>query len=159
MITNMIFKGAKTDEEYAAVLRKRKVLFVILIFAGLVAVVLGIVLGAHMTNRNVSFLSGLYCGIGAGMIAEGIINIIKMNRILKDAGKIRAKRMKENDERNIMIKQKAFSSAGIMVAVVAYAVLLISGFFSMEVFWSVWGVYILFFILFLAFYIYYNKKL
>ena len=65
----------------------------------------------------------------------------------------------ESDERNIQVALKAHYTAGVLMIMAGYVTMLVSGFFSMEVFWTVWALVMLYFLLFAAGKVIYEKKM
>ena len=143
-----MWEPAKTDEEYREKLRKRKKFTPVLIILGAAAIVVSMYLLQCKEDRD--FVAGLYMGIGCGVLAVSIVWFLKIRSLLKDEKKLRVKRLKESDERNIQVTLKAHYTAGLLLILTGYTVLLVSGFFSMEVFWTVWVTIMLYFALFLA---------
>lgn len=159
MLVKALWKGAKTDEEYREVLKKRKHFIYVLMLAGAAAVGVAICLGLGLFGKEEDFLSGLYTGMGCGLIAGGIMGLLKIQSVLRDEKKLRQKRLEESDERNIQVTEKSYYAAGIGVMAVGYFVFLFAGFFSMEVFWTVWSLLILYFVLFFICKKIYEKKM
>lgn len=159
MLIKALWRGAKTDEEYREVLQKRKILIFVLMLAGAAAIGVSICLGIKASGEGQAFLCGLYMGMGCGILLGGVIGLTKIRRTLRDEKKLRQKRLEESDERNIMVNQKAYYMAGVLVMTIGYLVFLFAGFFSMEVFWTVWTLLILYFLLFFVFRRIYDKKM
>ncbi|ADL50244.1 hypothetical protein [Clostridium cellulovorans] len=154
MILKMLMSQTGTDKDYKEVLKKRIGLCYVVVVLGLSTLGLALFFSSHLS----SFLSGVYTGIGAGLIGAGIALIIKMKRVLKDEKKIKQKRLSEQDERNIMINQKAVQASTIVILVLAYLGLMVSGIFNLIVFWTLWVVVAVFMVVFVIFSFYYNKK-
>lgn len=159
MLIKALGKGAKTDEEFKAVLKKRRFIIYMIMLAGIAAIGVSIYIGLDSSVGEADFLSGVYMGMGCGIFVAGIISLIKIKRILQDEKKLRHKRLEESDERNIMVNQKAYYMAGLMVITIGYIVFLFAGFFSMEVFWTVWALLMLYCFLFLVCKRIYDKKM
>lgn len=159
MLVKALWKGAKTDEEYREVLKRRKNFIFVLMLAGAAAIGVSICLGLGLFGKEEDFLSGLYMGMGCGILAGSVMGLIKIGRTLRDEKKLRQKRLEESDERNIQVTQKAYYMAGICVMTIGYMVFLFAGFFSMEVFWTVWSLLMLYFLLFAVCKKIYNKKM
>ena len=159
MLMKALWRGAKTDEEYRQVLKNRKWVIFALIAAGVASIGVSICLGLGLFGKEEDFLSGVYMGMGCGILAGGIVGLIKIGRLLRNEKSLRQKRLEEADERNIQVTQKAYYSAGICVMTVGYIVFLFAGFFSMEVFWTVWSLLILYCILYYVCRKIYDKKM
>lgn len=105
------------------------------------------------------FLSGVYCGVGAGTVAASILFLIKNKKVLTDGKKLREKRLQEQDERNRLISSKTVSTSSLILIALMYAGLMVSGIFSLTVFWTLWIVLVGFALLITVLYQYYSKKL
>lgn len=157
MILKTMWGIANTDEEYRAILKRREHFIPLLLFAGAAAIVVSFFL--LRSGEEKAFLSGLYMGIGCGMLGAGAIWLLKIRSMLRDGKKLREKRLKEFDERNIQVINKAHNTAGVLLVMTGYAVLLAAGFFSMEVFWTVWAFIMVYFVFFLVSRVIYEKKM
>lgn len=157
----MLFKSmwgpANTDEEYREKLKIRQKLVPVLVIAGAAAIVVSCLLMRQEDEK--AFLAGLYMGIGCGILAVSVVWFFKIRSILRDEKKLREKRLKEWDERNIQVTLKAHYMAGVLVIVAGYVTMLVAGFFSMEVFWTVWVMVMLYFALFTIGRVIYDKKM
>lgn len=151
-----MWEPAKTDEEFADVLRKRRKFIPVVAMAGAAAIAASIFL---IRSEERAFLAGLYMGVGCGLLAVCVVWFLKIRSILKDEKKIRMHRLKETDERNIQVTMKAHYTAGALLIVTGYVVLLVSGFFSMEVFWTVWVLIMLYCALFAVGRLFYERKM
>lgn len=151
-----MWEPAKTDEEFAEVLRKRRNLIPVLAMAGAAAIAASTFL---LRSEERAFLAGLYMGVGCGLLAVCVVCFLKIRSILKDEKKIRMHRLKETDERNIQVVMKAHYTATVLLIAVGYAVLLVSGFFSMEVFWTVWVLVMLYCVLFAIGKTFYERRM
>lgn len=158
----MLFKSmwvpANTDEEYREKLKHRMHFIPVLVIAGAAAIVVSSVLLWSGEEKD-SFMAGLYMGMGCGVLAVSVVWFLKIRSTLQDEKKLRMKRLKESDERNIQIALKAHYTAGLLLIAAGYVTMLISGFFSMEVFWTVWTLVMLYFVLFLAGKVIYEKRM
>ena len=105
------------------------------------------------------FLSGVYTGVGVGLIAASLGLIVKTKKLLKDEKKMKEKRIKEQDERNQMIGQKAMFSATVILMILAYIGLMVSGIFNLAVFWTLWIVIMIYMVTFMISSVYYSKRL
>lgn len=159
MLLKSIMSNATTDKDYKEVLKKRIYLFSIMIILGITTLVFTFIFSTGSHAYLSSFLSGVYSGIGSASTILGIIFIIKTQKTLKNEKILKEKRLEEQDERNQMITQKAMYSSAIILAIIAYIGLMISGIFNMAVFWTLWSVLIIFMVTFIILQIYYSKKL
>lgn len=157
MLFKSMWEPAKTDEEFREKLRQRKNFTPVMAILGMASIIVSIFLLRSDGDRD--FVAGLYMGLGCGIIAVSIIWLLKIRSLLKDEKKLRVKRLKESDERNIQVTLKAHYTAGVLLILTGYLIMLISGFFSMEVFWTVWALIMLYFFLFLIGKVIYEKRM
>lgn len=164
MILKMLTaKEITNDETYVKVLQQRRNLLFLAEIGGVLALVCSYLIAqeyitiAEKAERE--FLSGLYAGIGTGLILVGIIFFVKYNQLLKDKAKLHQKRLAETDERNEMIVTKAVNTATMILLVGIYVAILIAGFFSMQVFWTLWAVSIVYFLIMLISKKYYEMQI
>lgn len=150
---------AKTDEEYRGILKGRIRLWILLGLVGMITLMVGIISGLGAVGHQSSFLSGLYTGIGFAFLAISIARIIRTKKILKDDSKIRQMRLKAQDERTILISQKALSMAAVVLLVAMYIGMLVMGFINLTVFWILWSMIMCFMAAYLLARVYYEKKL
>lgn len=152
-------KTVKTDEEYKAVLKGRQKILIFMGIIGAITLGLGAYLGYDAEGKQASFLCGVYSGIGAALLAVAVVRCLKIRRLLRDARKIREARLAAQDERTAALTQRALSMAGLVAVGFAYVGLLIAGFFSMTVFWTLWVLIIVYFVSMIFLCLYYNKKM
>lgn len=157
MLFKSMWEPAGSDEEYREKLKKRKNFIPVLVIAGAASIAVSLVL--LQSGEEKDFLSGLYMGIGSGILAVSVVWFLKIRSTLRDEKKLRIKRLKESDERNIQVTLKAHYTAGVLMIMAGYVTMLVSGFFSMEVFWTVWALVMLYFVLFVAGKVIYEKKM
>ncbi len=140
MLMKAAFQGAGTDEEFRRKLTARKRVILAGVLMGALAFASGILMLFIMpdTKQN-SFLAGVYCGVGTAAIVIGGRALYKMRKMLKDESLLRKERIKEGDERAAEIGKQATVSGVQIYLFAMLAGLLVSGFFSMQVFWTLWG--------------------
>ncbi|EOS36469.1 hypothetical protein AALC16_18100 [Lachnospiraceae bacterium 29-91] len=158
----MLFKSsiwgpANTDEEYREILKRRIKLIPVLMLGGAASIAVSVIL--MQSGEEKDFLAGMYMGIGCGLLGASTIQFLWIRSILKDAKKLRMKRLQEYDERNVQLNLKAHNTAGALLIVIGYVLMLVAGFFSMEVFWTVWVLVMLYFILFIAVRMIYDRMM
>ncbi len=159
MFIKMMLQGANTDEEYRRKLESRQKLSWATLLMGIAAVIAGIIMLRVMPDSyRTGFLSGLYCGVGVSVIVVDLISLIKVRKILKDNTLLHRERIKESDERKNEIARRAAARGVTVFVYILFAALIVSGFFSMEVFWTLWGSLIAYFLIFIGFKTYYTKK-
>jgi hypothetical protein len=148
-------------EEYRLALQKRCRLFRVLIMFG-IATLLFSLLGVPRllpAGSRQDFFSGLYCGVGIGLMICGVIFLVKTRAALKSEETLRRARNDAQDERNAAIASRAAGSACLVLWLALYAVVLVAGLFAPVLFFFSIGVIVFFAVSFLCFYIYYSHKL
>lgn len=159
MLMKVFYQRAETDEEFRRKLKGRQKILMLVGLLGVAAVIAGIFLGnMDLESHRYSFLSGFYVGAGAGVLAVCIVGSIRIRRVMKDGKRLRSERIKESDERNIDIIRKSGSMAGFVFVYLSCAVMLAAGFFSMEVFWTIWCSLVGYFLIFWGVNGYYKRK-
>lgn len=109
-------------------------------------------------NGDNAFLAGFRTGFSSSLIGYAIVRAVICARTLKDEKKLKALYIKETDERNLMIAQKA-SSASFLVTIIGLAVgCVIASFFSELVLMVLALVIVFVATVQISFYIYYSKK-
>lgn len=159
MFIKAVMSLATTDKDYRKTLKKRICMYYIMILLGVITFTLSIIFSTGSFAYLSDFLSGVYTGTGSALIAIGIVFIIKTKKILKDEGKIKQKRLAEQDERNQMITQRAMYTSSVILIFLAYISLMISGIFNLAVFWTLWVIIAVYMVIFISLLIYFNKKL
>lgn len=160
MLVNLLTNTkAATNEEYKKVIKQKIKVFIFIMILGIVTFAFAII--NELTNiiSKDDFMSGVYNGIGSGLIGFSIALIIKNKKLLKDDSALKKSRLYSQDERNIFIQQKAMRCASIIVLVFSYVGMLVAGLYSKAVFYCFWGVTMLFLFSYTIFIVYFNKKL
>lgn len=155
----MIASTTENEEEYRGILKNRQIFHYVMIVLGLVCIGGSIFMTIGKSKYFSDFLSGVYCGVGAGTVAASILFLIKNKKVLTDGKKLREKRLQEQDERNRLISSKTVSTSSLILIALMYAGLMVSGIFSLTVFWTLWIVLVGFALLITVLYQYYSKKL
>lgn len=119
---------SQTKKTIEKKIKNRIVYCVCLIALGAASLVLG--LGNILPVEMSEYIGGYYLGLGSGLIAAGIITIIRHVRTLRDPEQLKAKEIYENDERNKMIGLKAWSYTGYAMFLILYVGMLVAGFVS-----------------------------
>ena len=141
MLMKSVFQGAGTDEEFRRQLEARKRVTLASAVLGAAAVLSGILMIFLMPDAEQTFfLAGVYCGVGAAAVVLSVKFLLKMKKMLRDESLLRRERIKAGDERNSEIGKKAVSASVTVFMFAMLAALLAAGFFSMEVFWTLWAV-------------------
>ncbi len=159
MFIKAVMSLATTDKDFRKTLKKRIYMYYIMILLGAVTLTLSTIFSTGDHAYLSDFLSGVYTGTGSALIAIGIVFIIKTKKILKDEGKIKQKRLAEQDERNQMITQRAMYTSSVILIFLAYISLMISGIFNLAVFWTLWVIIAVYMVIFISLLVYFNKKL
>lgn len=149
MLMRTFWTGAKTDDEYRKVLKRRCVGTGFMMAAGIAAFIVAAVIMKSGKGENSDFLGGVYSGMGTGILAAGTIFFFRIRRLFKNPELLRQRRLKESDERSVLLNQKALYLSGVFVIIGAYAAFLAAGFFSMAVFWTIWTIIMVYFIIYL----------
>lgn len=127
----MIMKNSDihNDDDYRKVVKTKIKFSIVIIVLGMAAFIITMfsqpIFGISQESHQVSF----YNGIGFGLIAGGIILLIKFGRLIKNKRKLRESRIKNTDERIQSISNKALLSAGVILFAAIYLMGLIGGLF------------------------------
>ena len=122
---------ARNNEEYRAVLKKRRIKMCLCILAGMATV--GISLFVHFCTRIElsDYRLGFLLGLGSGLALGGAVGLWKIRRRLADEEKLKECRLKETDERELEVASLALRGA---------ARLVLGGLFKNdELMWVSWG--------------------
>lgn len=121
MMINEMKKGKNIEQK----LKMRMGFCIVFIVLGAASLYVGNFVPLASGNSNYS--SGYYVGLGSGLIAAGVITIIKNLRLLKNKEALKKREIYESDERNRMIGLKAWSYAGYAMFILLYIALLFAG--------------------------------
>lgn len=99
----------------------------LLIVVGIVAVIIG---SGAIPIQIPEYNIGFYAGAGTGLIFGCVVMIIKNVRLLKNAEKLKAREIYENDERVKMIGAKTWSYTGYAMYIVLMLGILVAPFIS-----------------------------
>lgn len=159
MFMKAILAVSTNDKDYRNVLKKRRNVLYVMMILGIVTLIFDFIFSVGKYAYLSDFLSGVYTGVGAGLIISSCILLVKNRMILKDENKLKQKKLEEQDERNQMIIQKAMYTSAIILMIFAYLGLMVAGIFNLAVFWTLWVVVIVFMLVFILLNMYYNKVL
>ena len=81
---------------YDKKLRIRLCFNLLLAVCGFTSIAVGLLPASKISD----FSRGYFCGLGFSLLAGGAITIVKISSVLRDEEKLKAKRIKEEDERN-----------------------------------------------------------
>lgn len=142
-----ILKFDLTNIPYRKKLIIGNILSVIIILAGIFSLVLSIIMKNNNLNNISDFQNGFYCGTGGGLIGAGIVTIIRNTILLRNKEKFRKAEIKEKDERNRFIIQKAWSISGIIGMFLLYISVVIAGAYNSIVFITLLSTLCLYFLI------------
>ena len=121
---------ATSNEEYRKQIeRKNKYMWGIIIL-GIITATVAYYFEATGRMQVDDYMLGVYCGIGVGLFAAGVVLLIRNRRLLKDDVKLKAARLQATDERNIEIASRSLKIAAMVLLIAMYAVFLIGGLLS-----------------------------
>ena len=99
---------------------KLKIVFsVLFLLLGICAFSIGLYL-SFQTDTN-AFASGYLCGTGAGLIGAGIVITAKKLLLLNNKEKLKEDKIKNEDERNLLLSYKASHYSLILTSVGLYS--------------------------------------
>ncbi|MFC0234085.1 hypothetical protein ACFFIF_08800 [Vagococcus entomophilus] len=117
---NFTNKTIQNDEQYKEVVNKRRNKMLLIAFMGVLTLLLLWLLPSMIGFQISDFASGIYTGVGFGLISSGSIKAIQLKKIVQSSEKLKKKRIEEHDERILEISLRAYKVAGISLLVVAY---------------------------------------
>lgn len=123
---------AKNNEEYRAVLKKRRGVYALFILVGLATE--GIVLFLHFCARFHfgAYQLGFLLGLGAGLMLGSVVGVLRICRIMTDEEKLKEFRLKETDERELEVNSRALQATAKTLLAALYAVLIAAGVFNRQ---------------------------
>lgn len=141
--------GAKTNEEYKMVVKRRMLYQVFLLVLGMIT--LGFAAAAYQGSLVMisDYMQGVYTGVGFGFIAGSIVALIRNYRTLHNEEKLKAERLRNTDERNVLIYGKSLQYAGAFTLLCAYLAMLIAGIYSEVVFHCFYAIVMAFILFYL----------
>lgn len=148
-----------TEEGFRKVTKRRLAVSVVLVIAGILILVINEYTRHAGITRVPEFYQGMFSGMGTGLIAAGIMQVIRFYRLLKDEAKLKAARISETDERLNAINDKALKAALAVMIFAMYVVLIVGIFVDMQVTTVMSGLLILFLFAFLVANTIYSKRM
>lgn len=121
----MLLNESRAGKNITQKIKIRIIYAVILVVLGIASFYVG--LCVPLASGNSDYSSGFYTGVGCGVIAAGIITIIRNLRLLKNKEALKRREIYESDERNRMIGLKCWSYAGYAMFILLYIALLFAG--------------------------------
>ena len=122
-------KASSSNEEYKKVIRVRLRLLCVLFLVGAVTFSGTLFLLVRFSSILSDYQSGVYSGIGCGLMGAAVALWIKNKMLLGNEEKLKQSRLANSDERNIEISQKAMRIAAMALIVALYLVGIVGGFF------------------------------
>lgn len=121
---------AKNNEEYRAVLKKRQIRLMLLVLTGMATI--GISLAAHFFwEAAVSeYRLGFLLGVGTGLILGAVIGLAQLRRKLTDEERLKEARLKETDEREIAVNNRALQTTAKILLAALYGMMVLGGLFD-----------------------------
>ena len=116
-----------SNEEYRKYVKKRIKVSSLLIVFGVLTMGVVFMVETIWNMELVSYTLGLYSGFASGLIAGGIVLILKNRKLLKEEDKLRQARIAASDERNQQISTQASKIAIAILLTGMYLVMLIGG--------------------------------
>ena len=151
---------AKNNEEYRAVLKKRRVGFYLFILTGIATE--GLVLFLYYCARIEipDYRLGYLLGMGAGLAASGVIGLVRIRKRMTDEEKLKEFRLKETDERELEMDSLALKATAKLLLAVMYVVLIVAGVFERDELMCVcFGLIVIFLLGYDVFRKYYGTKI
>ena len=115
----------KSGKKMEKKIRIRIIGAVLLAILGFTSACAGIYVPA--ISDGIHHFSEMYVGIGCGLVAGGIIKVIRNVRLLKNKNALKEREIFESDERNRLIGLKSWSYSGYVMFVLLYIALLVAG--------------------------------
>jgi len=150
---------AKTNEEYKQVIKKRMKLIIMIAIIGFITATVGFVAKSYLKLPISEQMSGVYTGIGVGLLAGGIALWIKNRLLLNNDQKLKESRLNNTDERIQEIGNKAFRAAAYVMIIALYSTALIGGLFYPILVEALMFIVCTFLLAYIAAFKYYNNKM
>jgi len=109
-------------------------------------------------SASASFISGFQTGLSFAFILYMIIDIVKINKALKDEEKLEKMYIEATDERNQKIQKEVESTTATIFMIILLLGTIVSGYFNSTIFFTLLGVLIIFVGIKAVSKIIYNKK-
>lgn len=159
LIKAILSTTVKSDLDFRRVIKQRQILCFIIMILGIATAAFSFYFSTGQYALLSDFFSGFYFGVGTGLLVAGILAYINCRSLLKNEKKLHEKRLAETDERNKAISQKTLFMTSVVLIIILYIALIVSGLFSMMLFQTLLCIIGLYLLIFLISYAYYNKKL
>ncbi len=123
MIGFCIGEAAKTDEEYKNKLKMKRLIFIIMMAAGIIT----LAVRHYYIGVIADYVNGFYLGFGTSIIAGSSILLIRNEMIMRNEKKLHDLRIKNYDERNVSIADDALRTATLIMVAATYVYGIIAG--------------------------------
>ncbi len=151
---------AKNNEEYRAVLKKRQVKVIWLALAGMGPIGASLTAYFFWKNEALEYQLGFFLGVGTGLVLGAAISLVQIRRRLANEERLKESRLKETDEREIEVDNRALQMAAKILLAALYGGMLFGGLFDRR---EVFDICLLFIAVFLLGYAglrrYYGKRM
>lgn len=145
----------RNDDNYKKVLQGKNRLYGGMILIGLLSV--GSIYFGKSQLAISDHVQGFYTGMGLALVLVGGIMLFRNCQTLKRPQKIHQERVKNNDERNLMLATKAFHTASTGLLACLYVASLVGIFFEPLIVTVALSLIGLFFIIYLISYRYFKR--
>lgn len=145
----------RNDDNYKKVLQGKNRLYGGMILIGLLSI--GSIYFSKSQLAISDHVQGFYTGMGLSLVLVGGIMLFRNCQTLKQPQKIHQERVKNNDERNLMLATKAFHTASTGLLACLYVASLVGIFFKPLIVTIALSLIGLFFIIYLISYRYFKR--
>lgn len=111
-------------ERYRKIIRIRRAAAVLYVVIGL------LLLAALFAGRTPGYMRPFFAGTCFAMIANGIVNFYRKNKLLRDEKGLEKKSVIEFDERNTEVMRRAWAMAYEVLLVIGWAAMIVAGFLN-----------------------------
>lgn len=160
MMISSMAKSSDSKEVFKKRVKLRIIYSCFLVIPGIILAIMGLTLGATAEHSG-SFINGYLCGVGFGLIGAGIATAIKTSLIYKNPDKLKVLYIRETDERNIYIGNKAVVAAFYTVVALLFIASVVIGFINISsiVFLTLFTVMVVMVLIAVIYYSIFNRKI
>lgn len=153
----MLIKSLHFSGNFERTLRTRRILSIALLAVGCAALASCVLLvpGSGLPD----FVQSFYLGAGCGLVACAILFLIRIQYLIRHPEAWKKARIREEDEREQAIRNRAFRSAGLFTFFAAAAALFLILPFSTTAFFALLAVIVVYFLAMLCFRAYFSRAL
>lgn len=121
--------NAQTNEEYREIIKSRMWIWVSFTVLGCITLAAAL-FGSQLFQVGINGrMKAFYCGVGTGFVFGGIVMWIKGKRLLGDEEKLKEERLRDTDERQVEIGNKAVIASTKALLAALYLICCIGGLF------------------------------